>query len=148
MGWGVILCYGELVRVFGHRTLLPLPLGGAFYSLGAVINLAGWPVLLPGYIGAHDLFHVFVLAGSACHVVFMLQTVVPAAPPVGWLDPVAEAVPSPSHLARGLSIWGFRLFPQPGGPLFHPPHMGTPAVAFTERDGPAEPAAIIPQAQA
>ena len=63
MGWGVIFCYRELARDLGHRTLLPLPLGGAFYSVGAVINLAGWPVLLPGVLGAHDLFHFFVIAG-------------------------------------------------------------------------------------
>lgn len=84
MGWGVIFCYRELVRDLGHRKLSPLPLGGAFYSVGAVINLLGRPALVPGFFEAHDLFHLFVIAGSACHVLFMVRTVVPALPPIGW----------------------------------------------------------------
>jgi hemolysin III len=80
MGWGVLACYRELVRNHGHRRLLPLPLGGVFYSVGAIINLAGWPALHPGLFGAHELFHLFVLAGSACHVGFMLKVVIPTEP--------------------------------------------------------------------
>jgi hypothetical protein len=82
MGWGSLFCYRELARTFSHRTLLPLPLGGVFYSVGAVINLARWPVLLPGVFAAHELFHIFVMAGSACHIFFMLKVVAPAPGPV------------------------------------------------------------------
>ena len=64
MGWGVLFCYRELARSLSHRTLLPLPLGGAFYSVGALINLSGWPVLEPGVFGSHELFHFFVIAGT------------------------------------------------------------------------------------
>jgi hypothetical protein len=49
-----------------------------FYSVGAVLNLAKWPVLSPGVFAAHELFHFFVIAGSACHIFFMLDVVVPA----------------------------------------------------------------------
>ena len=56
MGWGDLFCYRELARSLSHRTLLPLPLGGAFYSVGALINLSGWPVLEPGVFGSHELF--------------------------------------------------------------------------------------------
>ena len=34
LGWGVLFCYRELARDLGHRTLLPLPVGGIFYSVG------------------------------------------------------------------------------------------------------------------
>ncbi len=78
MGWGAIFCYFELARTYSHRTLLPLPLGGALYSIGAVLNLAHWPVLVPGVFAAHELFHFFVIGGSACHIFFMLKVVVPA----------------------------------------------------------------------
>ena len=50
MGWGSLFCYRELARTYSHRTLLPLPLGGMFYTVGAVINLAKWPVLSPGVL--------------------------------------------------------------------------------------------------
>ncbi len=73
MGWGSLFCYRELARTYSHRKLMPLPLGGIFYSVGAIINLLKWPVLAPGVFGAHELFHLFVIAGSASHVYFMLQ---------------------------------------------------------------------------
>lgn len=101
MGWGVLACYRELARNHGHRRLLPLPLGGVFYSVGAVINLAHWPVLSPGFFGSHELFHCFVLAGTAWHVHFMLSVVVPAVPAAGWNpDPTWAGVP----LGRGLDL--------------------------------------------
>ena len=67
-----------------HQTLLPLPLGGVFYSVGALFNLARWPVFIPGVFAAHELFHFFVIAGSACHVFFMLKVVVPARDEPAW----------------------------------------------------------------
>jgi hemolysin III len=82
MGWGSLVCYRELARTYSHWRLLPLPLGGMFYSIGAVLNLAQWPVLSPGVFAAHELFHVLVLAGSACHIFFMLHVVVPAPCPM------------------------------------------------------------------
>jgi hemolysin III len=85
MGWGALLCYFELARGYSHKPLLPLPIGGIFYSIGALINLAHWPVFWPGHFGSHELFHFFVIAGSACHTFFMLKVVVPA----------TEAVPAP-----------------------------------------------------
>jgi hemolysin III len=87
MGWGSLLCYGELARTYSHRALLPLPLGGLFYSIGAVLNLARWPELSPGVFAAHELFHFLVIAGSLCHIVFMLNVVIPAPSPVPSLAP-------------------------------------------------------------
>ena len=81
MGWGSLFCYRELARTYSHRTLLPLPLGGIFYSVGAVINLLKWPVISPGVFASHEVFHLFVIAGSACHVYFMLRVVIPAPSP-------------------------------------------------------------------
>jgi hemolysin III len=81
LGWGALFCYFELARVFSHRTLLPLPLGGVFYSVGAVLNLTKWPALFPGVFAAHEIFHFLVIAGSACHIFFMLQVVIPSPEP-------------------------------------------------------------------
>jgi len=36
-----------------------------------------WPALWPGVFGAHELFHLFVLAGSLAHYLFILKVVVP-----------------------------------------------------------------------
>ncbi len=67
MGWGSIFCYAELARAVSHRALRPLVIGGLFYSVGAIVNLFGWPVLWPGVFGPHELFHLFVIAGSLSH---------------------------------------------------------------------------------
>jgi hemolysin III len=80
MGWGVLACYSEIAAVVSHRALLPIVVGGLSYSLGAVLNLLRWPVLYPGIFGAHELFHLFVLAGSLAHYRFILKVVVPFAP--------------------------------------------------------------------
>lgn len=77
MGWGVVVCYAQIARVVPHRQLLLVIVGGFFYSLGAVLNLLGWPVLWPGSFGVHDLFHLFVIAGSLAHYWFALKVIVP-----------------------------------------------------------------------
>ena len=77
MGWGVVACYAELARVVSHRALLPLVAGGLSYSLGAVLNVVGWPVFWPGVFGAHELFHLFVIVGSLCHYYLVLKVAVP-----------------------------------------------------------------------
>ena len=95
MGWGALFCYFELAKRHSHMTLLPLPLGGLFYSLGAILNLMKWPVLLPGVLGAHELLHFLVIAGSACHIFFMGKVVAPA--PASSRSPVHVPV---GQLAR------------------------------------------------
>jgi hemolysin III len=77
MGWGVVVCYFEIARAVSHRALLPVVAGGLSYSVGAVLNVLHWPVILPGTFGAHELFHFFVLMGSLAHYLFILNVVVP-----------------------------------------------------------------------
>ena len=65
------------MRILPHRALLPIVVGGLSYSVGAVLNLLRWPPLWPGVFGFHELFHLFVLAGSLAHYWFVLKVVVP-----------------------------------------------------------------------
>ena len=104
MGWGSIACYAQLARVVSHRALRPLVAGGLLYSIGAVVNLLHWPTLWPGQFGAHELFHLFVMAGSVAHYRLMLQVVVPFDPgpdlrpaaPCGTFVPEVAPRPRPS----------------------------------------------------
>ena len=77
MGWGVVICYAHVARIVSHRAMLPVVAGGLFYSVGAVLNLLSWPTLWPGVFGTHDLFHLFVMAGSLAHYWFIFKVVVP-----------------------------------------------------------------------
>ncbi len=53
--------------------------GIVVYSVGTLILATDWPHLWRGRFSAHDLWHLFVLGGSACHCVLMLRYVAPAA---------------------------------------------------------------------
>lgn len=77
MGWGAVVLYVELARVLSHRALAPIVVGGTFYSVGAVLNLLKWPNLAPGVFGSHELFHLFVMAGSLIHFRFILRVASP-----------------------------------------------------------------------
>src|SRR5437763_816293 len=46
--------------------------GGLFYTIGVIFYATEKPNLWPGKFTAHDLWHVFVLAGSVCHFVMMV----------------------------------------------------------------------------
>jgi hemolysin III len=77
MGWAVFLSYFELARILSHRAVWPALLGGLFYSVGAVLNHVHWPALWPDVFSAHELWHLFVMAGSLSHFWLMLKVVVP-----------------------------------------------------------------------
>jgi hemolysin III len=67
LGWAGVLILEPLSYVLPFGALLFMFLGGAFYSVGAVVFLFKRPNLYPGVLGHHELWHFFVLAGSACH---------------------------------------------------------------------------------
>ena len=77
MGWLAVIVFRPLAHVLPAAALGWLVAGGLVYTLGAVVFALERPRLWPGIFGAHDLWHLFVLGGSACHFVLMLRFVVP-----------------------------------------------------------------------
>lgn len=71
-GWIVLIALGPLVRSMPGEALGWLAAGSVIYTIGAVICVKNRPHLKPGLFGAHDLWHVLVLAGSICHFVLMI----------------------------------------------------------------------------
>jgi hemolysin III len=92
LGWGSLFCYVEIARVVPGRVMRPLVIGGVFYSIGAVLNLLHWPRPWPGVFGSHEIFHLWVMAGSSAHFWFMITAVIPFAGAAGsgatpqWLN--------------------------------------------------------------
>jgi hemolysin III len=80
MGWGMCFSYFQLTRVLRHRQMTLVLAGGLFYSIGAVLNWATWPVLLSGWVGPHEVFHLFVMAGTVSHFLFMVKVLLPFHP--------------------------------------------------------------------
>lgn len=73
MGWLVVVAIVPVARALGLGGLLLLGLGGAFYTVGAVIYGARRPDPRPGVFGYHEIWHLFVLAGWAAHVVLVFR---------------------------------------------------------------------------
>jgi hemolysin III len=94
MGWGVVVCYARIARVVSHRALIPVIVGGVLYSVGAVINLLQRPALWPGVFGFHELFHLFVIAGSLAHYWFIIAVIVPAGDPLEQSPAGRKSVPT------------------------------------------------------
>jgi len=77
MGWLGVLPAAAIVRTVGWGGLGWIAGGGFFYTAGAIFELLRWPVLIPGVLAWHEVFHVFTMAGTALHVGFMIRCVVP-----------------------------------------------------------------------
>lgn len=79
MAWVVALvAIGPITRMMPTEGIQWLLAGGALYSIGAVIFVTDRPHLWPGRFVAHDLWHLLVLGGSACHF-FVIYRFVAAA---------------------------------------------------------------------
>jgi len=69
MGWLIVVAGYPLAKATSSTVLFWMVAGGLFYSLGAVLYATKWPKLWPPVFGFHELWHLFVLAGSAAHFV-------------------------------------------------------------------------------
>ncbi len=76
MGWLAVAAIGPLAHTLPARGLVWLFAGGLAYTVGALIYAIERPDPYPQVFGHHEIFHIFVLAGSALHFVFMSQYVV------------------------------------------------------------------------
>ena len=72
MGWLVVFAMGPLVRLMPADGLFWLAAGGVLYSVGGVLYALKWPGRNTPRFGCHEIFHVFILLGSACQYVTML----------------------------------------------------------------------------
>jgi hemolysin III len=75
MGYLALLAFQPLARVVPVSGLLWLITGGLAYTVGAVIYSRQRPDPFPGLFGHHEIWHLLVLLGSACHFAFMVYHV-------------------------------------------------------------------------
>lgn len=73
MGWLAVAFLPQLARNLPAAALFWLAAGGVMYSIGAVVyGTKRWNPR-PGVFGFHEIWHLFVLAGTAAHVVMMFN---------------------------------------------------------------------------
>lgn len=66
MGWLSIIIMPVLIRNFSKAGLIWLLGGGLAYTVGAIIYGTKKPDPIPKVFGFHEIWHIFVLAGSFC----------------------------------------------------------------------------------
>jgi len=73
LGWIAGISGLVVWRRIGTARIAPLVLGGVAYSLGALLLALDGPTLVPGHVGAHELWHVAVLVGMGLHWAFLFR---------------------------------------------------------------------------
>lgn len=72
MGYMSLFAAAPLAAAVPASGLAWLVAGGLAYTAGAIIFTRGSPDPWPGRFGHHEIWHLLVLAGSACHFAFMI----------------------------------------------------------------------------
>lgn len=71
LGWLGGITAILLYRKYNIHFIKPLFYGAIAYTAGAVIEFLGAPIVLPGILGPHELFHIAVLLGLGFHFLFI-----------------------------------------------------------------------------
>lgn len=74
-GWLGLVSIIGIWRLKGTLSIKYLVYGGISYTIGAVLDWMEYPVLFPGYFGAHEVFHIAVLLGVLFHWIFLLHAI-------------------------------------------------------------------------
>lgn len=67
LGWLAVVAGAEIFAEFPTSTIVLLILGGVCYTVGGIIYGIRRPDPFPRYFGFHEIFHTFVVTGSAIH---------------------------------------------------------------------------------
>ena len=79
MGWVAVIAAPALLRAVPVGGMAWVLGGGLTYSAGALVYGLKRLNPVPGVFGFHELWHLFVVAGSACHFWAVLHYVAPLA---------------------------------------------------------------------
>lgn len=72
MGWLVVIAFPPLLKAMPPGGIFYLAAGGVMYTVGAVIYGIKKPNIIKGF-GFHEIFHLFVMAGSFNHFWMMYR---------------------------------------------------------------------------
>ena len=73
MGWACVAVFKPLLNALPTAAFAWLLAGGIIYTIGGIIYALKLPLFNAKheFFGSHEIFHLFVMAGSFCHFVFM-----------------------------------------------------------------------------
>ena len=79
MGWTCVLAFTQILNNLSPAAFGWLLAGGIIYTVGGVIYALKLPLFNNRHknFGSHEIFHLFVMGGSACHFVVMYAFLLP-----------------------------------------------------------------------
>lgn len=75
LGWLGVVPVVQYYRAVGWRAMNWVWLGAGLYSIGAICELTQWPVIVPGFVQAHEVMHFFHSAACVCFFIFGMRYV-------------------------------------------------------------------------
>jgi hemolysin III len=80
LGWFGVVPFIPILRGRSRRVVVHVFAPAVIYSIGALCELFGWPILIEHVFGYHEVFHLCVLLAAALFYTFVLENVVPISP--------------------------------------------------------------------
>lgn len=77
LGWIALVPFIQLVRTLPAGAIALMITGGVVYTVGAAIYATKRLDFFPGRFGFHEIFHLFVIAGSIIHFIMVAHYIVP-----------------------------------------------------------------------
>ncbi len=79
MGWTCVLAFTQILNNMSPAAFGWLLAGGIIYTVGGVIYALKLPIFNNKHknFGSHEIFHLFVMGGSACHFIVMYAFLLP-----------------------------------------------------------------------
>lgn len=79
MGWTCILAFTQILNSLSPAAFGWLLAGGIIYTVGGIIYALKLPLFNNKHknFGSHEIFHLFVMGGSACHFIVMYAYLLP-----------------------------------------------------------------------
>ncbi len=78
MGWTCVLAFTQILNALSPAAFAWLLTGGIIYTIGGIIYALKLPIFnnRHRHFGSHEIFHLFVMGGSACHFIVMYVFVI------------------------------------------------------------------------
>lgn len=77
LGWIALVPFLQLIKHLPLGAIILMAVGGVIYTMGAVIYATKIFDFFPKRFGFHEIFHLFIAAGSIVHFIMILIYIVP-----------------------------------------------------------------------
>ncbi|TLS35762.1 hemolysin III family protein [Pseudalkalibacillus caeni] len=77
LGWIAVVPFGQLIHYLPIGAIILMIAGGIAYTAGAIIYATKCFDFIPNKFGFHEIFHLFVMAGTITHFIMMLVYIIP-----------------------------------------------------------------------